>query len=135
MVQFLVGARYFSHLPSVHTSSTAHSACYSMGTTGNCTVVQWPRPEAEHSPPSSTKIKNDMSYLSRSHVFMACIGTTVPLSFTLYIFFASNQYLSLLIMPRFLLPFISLRKSNTFITSNVLLCAHMDNTTGKLTSE
>jgi len=106
-----------------------------MGTTGNSTVVKWLRPESEHSPPSSTKIKNDMSYLSLSHVFMACNGTTVPLSFTLYIFFASNWYLSLLIMPQFLSHFISLRKSNTFITSNVLLCAHMDSTTGKSTSE
>jgi hypothetical protein len=53
-VGFQAGARDFSLLHSIKTGSGAHPASYLMDNAGS-----FPRPEANHSPPSSAEIKND----------------------------------------------------------------------------
>jgi hypothetical protein len=58
-VWFLVGARDFSLLYSVQTSSEAHRASYPVGTGGLSMGVKWSGREADHSPPSEASVKND----------------------------------------------------------------------------
>jgi hypothetical protein len=43
---------------SVHTDSEAHPSSYPMGTEGSFQGVKRPRRKADHSPPSSTEVKN-----------------------------------------------------------------------------
>jgi hypothetical protein len=54
-VQSLTGAEDFSSSPCVQTGCGAHPASYSMGTGGKA----WPGRDADHSPPSSAKDKNE----------------------------------------------------------------------------
>jgi len=42
-------------------------------------LVHWPRYEADHLPPSSAQIKSVDPCLHRPYVFLACLGTTLPL--------------------------------------------------------
>jgi hypothetical protein len=56
--QFPVGARTFSLLHNVQTSSRAHTATYIMGTRHCFTRVKWPGREADHSPLSSAEVDN-----------------------------------------------------------------------------
>ena len=50
---------YFSLIQNAQTSYTAHPVSYSMGTGGCCPGVRRPWREAEHSPPSSAKVRNE----------------------------------------------------------------------------
>jgi hypothetical protein len=56
-VQFPAGAGNFSLRHRVQTGSGAHPASYSMGIGGSFLEVKRPRREANHSPPSSAKVK------------------------------------------------------------------------------
>ena len=48
------------------------------GTRVSCLGVKWPRHEDDHSPSSSTKVKNEWSYTSTlTYAFVACTGTTL----------------------------------------------------------
>ena len=50
-----------------------------MGTRGSLPGGKVDRHEADHSPPSSTEIKNDWSYDSTPpYTSMECIGATLP---------------------------------------------------------
>jgi len=57
-VQFLAGARDFSLLQHVQTSSKAHPASYSMGMGVPSQGVRWPWHEIDHSPPATARVKN-----------------------------------------------------------------------------
>jgi hypothetical protein len=57
-VQFPVGARDFSLLHSVQTNAGAHPASYPMRIGTVSPGIKWPLCEADHSPPSSSKVKN-----------------------------------------------------------------------------
>jgi hypothetical protein len=58
-----VGVRNFS-LHCVQTGSLAHPASYPVGTGGYIPEVKLPGREADHSPLSSDKVKNTLSYIS-----------------------------------------------------------------------
>jgi hypothetical protein len=58
MVQFPAGENDFSLLQSVRISSVAHTASCSVDTKVLPPEVKQPGSEADHSPPSSVKIKN-----------------------------------------------------------------------------
>jgi hypothetical protein len=63
-------ARFFHH--SVQTGSVAHPPPYPMGTAGSFSPgVKRPGCEADHSPPSSTEVKNGGAIPPLLHVFMA----------------------------------------------------------------
>jgi len=57
-VQMLIGAGIFSLHHCVLTSSGVHPTPYPMGA-----GIKWPWCEADHSPPSSAKVKNTCSYI------------------------------------------------------------------------
>jgi hypothetical protein len=57
-VQFQSGES-FSLLQSVHAGSGAHPASYLMGSSRDFSRIKRPAHEADHSPPSSVKVKND----------------------------------------------------------------------------
>jgi len=59
-VRFPAGAKSFSLRHRVQTGSGAHSATYPMGTEALCLGVKWPGREADHSPPSSARVKECM---------------------------------------------------------------------------
>jgi hypothetical protein len=66
-VRFPAGAGIFSPLHRVHTGSGSHPALYGM-----CTGGKAAGREADHSPPSSTDVKNAWRYTSTpKYVFMA----------------------------------------------------------------
>jgi hypothetical protein len=56
-VRFPAGAGNFSLHHRVQNGSGAHPASYPMGTGGFSLEVKRPRREADHSPPSSTEVK------------------------------------------------------------------------------
>jgi hypothetical protein len=65
--------RFFSLLRNVQTGVVAHSASYLMGTGGSFFEVKQPGCEGEHSPQSSTEIKNEWSSTSTTpHAFISC---------------------------------------------------------------
>jgi hypothetical protein len=57
-VGFLAGERNFFLLRSVHTGSGVHLVTYSIGTGALSPGGKRPDPEANHSSPSSTELKN-----------------------------------------------------------------------------
>jgi hypothetical protein len=60
---FLTGAKDFSDLHSIQTGSGAHPASYPVGTRGLIPQgVEQMECEPDHSPPSSTKVRNWWSY-------------------------------------------------------------------------
>jgi hypothetical protein len=63
-VQFPAGARNFSLHHSVQTGSGAHPAFCPVGTEGSFPGVKQLGHGADHSPPSSAKVKNAWSYTS-----------------------------------------------------------------------
>jgi hypothetical protein len=63
-VRFLVGAVNFSLFHHVKTGSGAHIASYPVGTGGSFSGVKWLECEADHSPPSSAKVKSVWRYTS-----------------------------------------------------------------------
>jgi hypothetical protein len=63
-VRFPVGDGNFSLHHHVQNGSRAHPASYPMDTRGSFPGVEWPGHEADHSPPSSAKVKNAWSYTS-----------------------------------------------------------------------
>jgi hypothetical protein len=62
-VQFLAGARYFSLVHRVWTSSGAHPAFYPMSTGTLSPGVKQPGFEVDHSPRSSAEVKKVELYL------------------------------------------------------------------------
>jgi hypothetical protein len=52
----------------VQNGSGAQPASYPMGTRGSFPWVKRPEREADHSPPSSAKVKNAWSYTSTHHI-------------------------------------------------------------------
>jgi hypothetical protein len=58
----------FSPCHRVLTGSGAHPASYPLGTGGLSLVVEHPRHEADHSPPSSAEVKNSWSYTSTPRI-------------------------------------------------------------------
>jgi hypothetical protein len=71
-VRFPEGAGNFSLHHCVHNDSGVHPASYPMGTTGSFPGGKAARHEADHSPPSSAKVKNAWSYTSTpQYVLMA----------------------------------------------------------------
>jgi hypothetical protein len=85
-----VGAGNFSLHHRAQTGSGAHPASYPMGTRGSFLGVKRPERKADHSPPSSAKVKVCVGiYLHspiRLHdvVLSSSTGTTLPLPFTLF---------------------------------------------------
>jgi hypothetical protein len=66
------GGKDISFCHYVQTSSGAQPAFYLMGTERSFPSVKWPGQEADHSPPSSAKVKNAWSYTSTPpYVLMA----------------------------------------------------------------
>jgi hypothetical protein len=63
-VRFLAGAGNVSLLHRVQTGSGPHPASCPMVPGAVPSVVEWPRSEADHSPPSSAKVKNAWSCTS-----------------------------------------------------------------------
>jgi hypothetical protein len=62
----------FSPFPVVQTGSGAHSASYTVGIGGSFPGIKQPGSEADHSPPTSTDVKNPWIYTTTStYVFMA----------------------------------------------------------------
>jgi len=59
-VRFPVGARrlFFSHRYRVQTGSGTHPASYPVGAGGSFPEIKRPGREADHSPPSSSEVKN-----------------------------------------------------------------------------
>ena len=55
-------------LQNVQTKSGAHSASYSVGTRGSFSWVKQPRHEVNHSPPSSSRVRNEWSCTTTSHI-------------------------------------------------------------------
>jgi hypothetical protein len=72
-VRFLAGAGNFSLRHSVQTGSGAHATSYTMGTGESFPLgVKRSRREADHSPPSSPKVKECVELTSTpQYVFMA----------------------------------------------------------------
>jgi hypothetical protein len=68
VVWVLAGPGNFSLDHCIQTSSRANPISYSMGTRGSFPGVKWPGHEADHSPPSSAKVKNVWSYTSTSPI-------------------------------------------------------------------
>jgi hypothetical protein len=70
------GTRHFPLFQTAQTGSAAHPASNSIGTE----VLSWGKAagrEVEHSPRTSTEVKNEWSYISTSqYVFMAQTGIT-----------------------------------------------------------
>jgi hypothetical protein len=62
--RFLAGAGNFSLHHHVQNGSGVHPASYPIGTRGFFPGVKRPGREADHSPPSSAKVKNAWSYTS-----------------------------------------------------------------------
>jgi hypothetical protein len=60
-VRFPVGPGNFSLRHRVQTGSGVHPASYPMGTGALSLGVKWPGREADHSAPSSVKVKNAYS--------------------------------------------------------------------------
>jgi hypothetical protein len=60
---------FFSHLHSIQIGSKVHPAPYSVGTSDSDRRGQAAGHEADHSPPSSAKVKNVKSYVPTSHMF------------------------------------------------------------------
>jgi hypothetical protein len=70
-VKFLAEAGIFSLRHSVHTGSGVHPASYQMSTGGSFPGNKVAGGEADHSPPSSAKVRNGSSYISTPpYVFM-----------------------------------------------------------------
>jgi hypothetical protein len=70
-VRVLVGSE-FSLLHLVQTGSGVHPASYPMGTGSSFPRVKQPGPEADHSPPASSEVKNVWIYTSTpQYTFMA----------------------------------------------------------------
>jgi len=68
------GKRFFSLHYYIWTSSGVHSASYPTNTRHLSLGVKWPRHEADHSPPSSAKVKNVSSYTSTTtFIFVWCL--------------------------------------------------------------
>jgi hypothetical protein len=65
-VEFLAGAeKGFSSLSNhIHIGSGVHPASYPMDNRDLFTRVKWLEPEADHSPPSTTEVKNMWRYIS-----------------------------------------------------------------------
>jgi hypothetical protein len=61
---------------SVETGFGAHPASYAVGIRGSFPGVKWPEREAEHSPPSSAKVKNAWSCTSTLPI--PALGPTQP---------------------------------------------------------
>jgi hypothetical protein len=55
-----------SIIQSVHTGSGTYPLSYSMGIRGSFSKGEWPGHEADHSPPTYCKVKNEKSYTSTS---------------------------------------------------------------------
>jgi hypothetical protein len=96
MVCFLASARELSILPNVQTGSAAHPASYSMG--------YWALPlkhEDDHSPPSSTIVKNEWRYTTIPPVFLYGMHGTISPSYLITVSFlmGNNPDLQLGIKP------------------------------------
>jgi hypothetical protein len=64
VVRFPAGAENFSLRHRVHTGFGTHTAYYLMGTGNSFPGGKAAGREADHSPPSSAKVKNECSYTS-----------------------------------------------------------------------
>jgi len=73
--------RFFSS-PKQTTSGT-HTASYTMGTMGSPLRLQWPRCEADHTPSSSSRVKNEYSYAPSPPI---CLQGTGRDNFALFAF-------------------------------------------------
>jgi hypothetical protein len=85
-VRFPEGAGNFSLHHRVQNGSRAHPDSYPMGTRGTSLGVKRPGREADHSSPSSAKVKNEWSYTSTpQYAFMAwCLAQGQLYLFTFY---------------------------------------------------
>jgi hypothetical protein len=61
----------FSILHNVQTGSEAHPASYPVGIAGCFSGIKRPGRESDHSPPFSTKVRNDGAIPHPPYVFMA----------------------------------------------------------------
>jgi hypothetical protein len=92
-VRFPAEAGNFSLHHSVQTGSEAHPASYPMGTTGSFPGDKRPGRESDHSPLSSTEVKNARSYTSTpQYVFMACCLVKHRDNFTLLVFWQCANF-------------------------------------------
>jgi hypothetical protein len=65
------------------TASGTHTASYTVGAMGCPLRLQWPRCEDDHSPPSSTRVKNEWCYTPSSSI---CLHGTDRDNFALFAF-------------------------------------------------
>jgi hypothetical protein len=73
-IRFPIGARDFTSLKNVQTSSGAKPGFSSVDTVV-VSGIQKPGQEADHPPSSGAKVKNEWKNKSTSPVSMACTGT------------------------------------------------------------
>jgi len=86
----------------VQTSSGAHPASYPMGTGILTLEVKWPGCEADHSTPSSTKVKNVWGYTSTPPVAWCLVKHRTTLLYCTYAWRQSSHWQKLLLTPHLL---------------------------------